>query len=125
VTEEIYRTFYASHEAKISLHRSRWPEGDPSWEDELADRFGEALVEAITTVRRYKSERHLPLATEITRLQISSDDQTLRDQLHEIVPDLMSVTRAKQVEVVDDLDPSLMQLSSVGIQIAINPIQDA
>jgi valyl-tRNA synthetase len=126
VTEEIYLTLYASHEASISLHRSPWPEGDPSWEDELADRFGEALVEAITTVRRYKSERHLPLATEIARLQITADSQTLRDQLHDIVLDLMSATRSKQVEVVDDLDPSLQQVSSVGIKIAMtfDPIQD-
>jgi valyl-tRNA synthetase len=126
VTEEIYRTLYASHEASISLHRSPWPEGDPSWEDEFADRFGEALVEAITTVRRYKSERHLPLATEIARLQITADDQTLRDQLHDIVLDLMSATRSKQVEVVDDLDPPLQQVSSVGIKIAMtfDPIQD-
>jgi valyl-tRNA synthetase len=126
VTEEIYRTLYASHEASISLHRSRWPVGDPSWEDELADRLGEALVEAITTVRRYKSKRHLPLATEIARLQITTDDQTLRDQLHDIILDLTSATRAKQVEVVDDLDPSLQQLSSIGIKMAItfDPIQD-
>jgi valyl-tRNA synthetase len=126
VTEEIYRTLYASHEASISLHRSRWPVGDPSWKDELADRLGEALVEAITTVRRYKSERHLPLATEITRLQITTDDHTLRDQLHDIVLDLTSATRAKQVEVVDDLDPLLQQLSSSGIKMAMtfDPIQD-
>ncbi len=127
VTEEIYRTLYASHEGLISLHRSRWPEGDPSWEDELAERLGEALVEAITTVRRYKSERHLPLATEIARLQVTTDDHALRDQLHDVVPDLTSATRAKQVEVVDFLDPSLRQLRSVVIQIAItsDPIQDA
>jgi len=124
VTEEIYRTLYAAHEASISLHRSHWPEGDPSWEDELADRFGEALVEAITTVRRYKSERHLPLATEISRLQITASDQTLHDQLHDIVIDLMSATRAKEVEVVDILDPSLPRLGSVEIQIDINPTRD-
>jgi valyl-tRNA synthetase len=127
VTEEIYRRLYASHEASISLHRSHWPEGDPTWADELADRFGEALVETISIVRRYKSERHLPLATEIERLQITTDDHTLRDQLNDIKPDLMSATRALQIEVVDDLDPSSHQLSSVGMRIAItfNPSQDA
>jgi valyl-tRNA synthetase len=127
VTEEIYRRLYASYEESVSLHRSSWPEGDPTWGDELADRFGEALVETLSTIRRYKSKRHLPLATEIERLQITTDDHKLRDQFNDIELDLMSATRALQVEVVEDLDPSLQQLGSDGIQIAITfeAIQDA
>lgn len=127
VTEEIYGKLYASYEESESLHRSIWPEGDPTWGNELADRFGEALVETLSIVRRYKSKRHLPLATEIERLQITTDDHTLRDQFNDIELDLMSATRALQIEVVEDLDPSLQQLSSEGIQIAITfeAIQDA
>ncbi|HEY45030.1 MAG TPA: class I tRNA ligase family protein, partial [Anaerolineae bacterium] len=127
VTEEIYQQLFSSHEGVMSLHRSPWPEGDPSWEDELAERVGEAIVEAITAVRRFKSERHLPLATEIPRLQVGTEDQALRDQLHDAVLDLMSSTRASQVEVVDRLDPSLQELPSFGIRIAIaiDPIPNA
>jgi valyl-tRNA synthetase len=122
VTEEIYQELFVPHEGAKSLHRSHWPEGDPAWEDEFAERVGEAIVQAITTVRRYKSERHLPLATEIPRLQIATQDGALYDQLHDAVLDLMSSTRAKRVEIVDRLDPSLQELGSVEIQIAIESI---
>jgi valyl-tRNA synthetase len=122
VTEEIYQQLFVSHERTISIHRSQWPEGDPAWEDEFAERVGEVIVQAITTVRRYKSERHLPLATEIPRLQIATQDGALYDQLHDAVLDLMSSTRAKQVEITDHLDPSLQFLGSVGIQIAIETV---
>jgi valyl-tRNA synthetase len=122
VTEEIYQKLFASHEGVMSLHRSHWPEGDPSWEDEFAEKVGETIVEAVTTVRRYKSERHLALATEIPRLQVATQDQALRAQLRDAALDMMSSTRARQVEVVDCLDPSLQELGSVEIQIAIEPI---
>jgi valyl-tRNA synthetase len=113
VTEEIYQGLFAQGEGSSesgSIHLSPWPVPDPKLENESACAVGEALVEIATAVRRYKSEQNLSLGSEINRLQLGTSDPTLEQVLQSAGADLASVCRARQVEVVEHLDPDLMRL---------------
>lgn len=121
VTEAIYLELFANREAPeaatamaASIHTAAWPTPDPGREDEAAQAAGENLVEIATAVRRYKSERNLPLGTELTRLQLATVDPRLASLLRDAHADLISVCRARQVEVAEQLDPNLEALPLPG-----------
>jgi valyl-tRNA synthetase len=129
VTEEIYREMFMEERGigergSRSIHTSRWPEADPEFVDEQAERVGQALVEIATAVRRYKSERSLPLGAELERLQVAvlleADGRRTkrwvqRDEgLRAASEDLKSITRALEVEIVGQLDPTLEKLEAGG-----------
>lgn len=109
VTERIYRglfdrRLFSGSDGAPSIHRARWPEPDPRLEDEDAERFGEVLVEVATAVRRYKSEQSLSLGTEIASLYLAPVDfAALAERLRAAKGDLASVTRAQEIEVVEEL----------------------
>jgi valyl-tRNA synthetase len=107
VTEEIYQALFAAADGGGSLHRARWPQPDEALEDALAERAGEALLQIATALRRYKSERHLAMDAELGRLQIAVESSDLAAMLHAAEVDIMSVTRARQIEVTQQLDPIL------------------
>ena len=64
-----------------------------------------------TAVRRYKSERNLALGTPLTRLQLAPVDDDgaepddLTGWLEQARADLMSITRAGEIEIRTRLDP--------------------
>jgi valyl-tRNA synthetase len=121
VTEEIYQRLYSESDGTASIHRSRWPTPDARFEDAAADAFGETLVAIATAVRRYKSERSLPLATEIAHLQLATEDARLSGLLHAAVLDIGSVTRAREIEVTAHLDTNLEAIQPDGdVEIALS-----
>jgi valyl-tRNA synthetase len=110
VTDEIYAGLFPAENLTGTIHTSRWPEPDPGLEDEQAEGLGEHLVAIATAVRRYKSERNLALGMELTRLQLAAVDHgdgssiELAAWLEQARADLMSITRARQIEIVPALD---------------------
>ncbi len=120
ITEAVYLELFAGAEGCASVHRSAWPEPDPSLEDEAAARFGETLVGVASAVRRYKSESNLGLATGLDRVQLSTPDDALAGRLRTAEPDLISVTRAKRIDIVSVLDPQLRELPGMnGLRVAV------
>jgi valyl-tRNA synthetase len=100
VTEQIYQGVFAGSQGQgTSIHRSSWPVVDEGYLDEEAEDFGEVLLEIATTVRRYKSERNLSLGTELSRLQLATGDAILAQNLENAIPDLLSITRARLIEI--------------------------
>ena len=122
VTEEIYRNMFASIDGCESVHRSRWPVPDAGMVDLQAELVGEFLVEAATAVRRYKSEKNLSLGTELTavKLAISAnglnvvEEQYLFEGLQQATADLMSITRARQIEVLPGLPDGDLDINPGG-----------
>ena len=114
VTEEIYRLLFADIEEQRSIHISGWPKRDPSWEDGVAEEVGMILVGTTKAVRRNKSEQHLSLATELSKLHVVIQDPDLADQIREVKIDLRSATRAREVEIVDHIAPRLEELLTEG-----------
>ncbi len=112
VTEEIYQHLF-SDGSSTSIHRSGWPLPRAQFEDSDANAFGDILIEIATAVRRYKSENQMALTTELACLQITSSNPTIDSLLANAVPDLTSVTRAREIQFVST------QSSHNRVQIAI------
>jgi valyl-tRNA synthetase len=103
---------FAENDGAPSIHRARWPVPQAPLADDDAEALGETLVAIATAVRRYKSEHNLSLGTELARLQLATEDAELAERLRAATPDLQSVTRAAQIEIIgmvsalrDDLEP--------------------
>ena len=80
--------------------------------------LGEMLVEIATAVRRYKSEHNLSLGSEISRVQLGTVDTALQAAS----ADLAGITRARQIEFSEQIEPELLRLEPAGdIQLAILP----
>jgi valyl-tRNA synthetase len=139
VTEQIYRHVFAPVAAGLvpaqeqattrvaptnqSIHLSRWPTPDETLEDDWIENVGEALIEAVTTVRRYKTEHGLALGAELARLQLATQDPKLAEALQGGVADIKSITRAQQVEIVEQLDSSLTVVKTEGtIAVALESV---
>ncbi len=114
VTEAVYQELFAAQEGCGSVHRAAWPEVDASLADEAAEKSGQMLVAVATTVRRYKSEAGLGLATTLERLELACGDALLTGLLAEARVDLMSVTRALAVEVGAELSANAQELPPAG-----------
>ncbi len=120
VTEEIYQGLYAGEAGGISIHRTPWPQPDICLEDEAIEQTGALLVEIATAVRRFKSRHNFPLGMELSRLQLATGDGALQIFLDTSRADLASITRARQIEIVPELDPALEEeITASGMQIAI------
>lgn len=107
ITEEIYLGIFTTTDGARSIHNAHWPEPEETLDNEAALNTGELLVEIATAVRRYKSEQNLSLGSDIKRLQLAADDPKQVKILQEASHDLMSITRAKQIEVMNSLDDQL------------------
>jgi valyl-tRNA synthetase len=102
------------------VHNSTWPAADPTLEDEPAEAFGEILLGIAVAARRYKSERKLPLSTELPSLLISIDQPGLALRLKEATSDLSSITRARDISIVGELHAGqTVILASDSMRVAI------
>ncbi|MCW4008310.1 MAG: valine--tRNA ligase [Candidatus Bathyarchaeota archaeon] len=70
LTEEIYQAMYAEHKGYKSLQVSPWPEFKQTLIDVTAEKHGDLIIAVITTVRREKAEKRMPLNTQIRKLII-------------------------------------------------------
>lgn len=104
VTDAIYGKLFAGSDGADSIHLSRWPVPEARFEDHGTEIFGDTLVAIATAVRRYKSQRNLPLGTAIPRLQLATRNAELAGQLRAAAADIGSITRAQSVEVVSALE---------------------
>jgi valyl-tRNA synthetase len=125
ITEQVYLSLFASSEpeetARKSIHLSSWPQPDPAFENPELQRFGEALISIVTSVRRFKSEHSLPLSSDIKSMQLMVVQPGLKSFIIQAVPDLASACRALQVQIVDQIDPGLVVIEyqdeiTIGIQ---------
>jgi valyl-tRNA synthetase len=122
VTDAIYRELFAAGDGAESVHVSAWPIADETLTDSVAEAAGDALVDIATAVRRFKSEASISLGAELARLQLATADTVLAATLRAAAADLRSVTRARQVEVGDRLDPALTTLATEGpVCVAVEP----
>ena len=111
VTEALFQQLYASSQGQVSIHTSAWPTTELGFENPPAEAVGETLVAIATAVRRYKSERNLSLGTELNRVQLAPVSPELAVNLTAAAIDLMSITRARQIEVTERLSAGLVELS--------------
>jgi valyl-tRNA synthetase len=114
ITETIYQALFVTIEGGGSIHTSGWPVAIESLLSERADAAGEALIEVATAIRRYKSESNISLGTELKRVQLATTDSEIARMLQEARADIISVTRARQIEVRESLDADLVVVKTEG-----------
>jgi valyl-tRNA synthetase len=110
ITEEIFQGLFAIDDGAPSIHLSTWPIINSNLDDPHAIETGQCLVAIATAVRRYKSEHNLPLGSEIERLQLAVAEPSLVEDLRLAVPDLCSITRARNITFAPEIDPALEQV---------------
>jgi valyl-tRNA synthetase len=125
VTEAIFLSMFADDEKRPSIHTSTWPRAQDfsPLERRSGDAaIGETLVAIAVAVRRYKSEHNLSLASELDRLQLSPESRHI-ELIRAAEADLLSITRARKIELVADFPPTAVvsQIDSVG-RYAIFPV---
>jgi valyl-tRNA synthetase len=105
VTEEIYQNLVQKQiglgqNPAASIHQTRWPVAEAALEDVAAEAAGGCLIAIATAVRRYKSEHNLSLGSELARVKLTLVDPELAAILKDASEDLISITRARTIDVV-------------------------
>ena len=122
VTEKIYQGIFAESDGSDSIHHSSWPTVDKALINETAEAVGEMLIDVATAARRYKSERQLSLGTKLAGLHLATQNQELAQALRQAAEDIMSITRAESVKVVESLDEDLEVLFTNGeVVVGLDP----
>jgi valyl-tRNA synthetase len=114
ITEMLYQELFVPIEGPGSIHSSKWPVVNESLINNAADAYGEALIDIATAVRRYKSESNISLGTALERLQLATLDSSVATMLQEARADIMSVTRARQLLVKENLDAYMEEVKTAG-----------
>ncbi len=97
ITEEIYSLYFAKKENKPSIHVSSWPEYSEALVDEAIEKTGDLVMEIISAVRKYKSDKSISLKEEIGVISIDCPD-SFRKEIEPFINDIKSVARAKEIE---------------------------
>jgi valyl-tRNA synthetase len=127
ITETIYQGLFAEQDLSKStefnsIHLTAWPEANPKFEDEIAELVGVTLVEIAIAVRRYKSENSISLGTELQRLLLTTEDIQLAKHLDDATDDLISITRALEIDINKKLPQGSTTILETGkIKAAIVP----
>ncbi len=100
ITEEIYQLVYKKDSGSNSIHVSRWPEANNALVADEAESAGTLLIEVATAIRRYKSEKKIPMGSQLEKIKINAASAGYADILKQCLVDIKSVTRAKQIEIV-------------------------
>ncbi|MDD5503176.1 MAG: class I tRNA ligase family protein, partial [Candidatus Thermoplasmatota archaeon] len=93
ITEEIYQSFFASHDGAKSIHISAWPKVDRTMIDDSAEKAGEIAVGIVGAARRAKTAQAKSLKEEVKRLTIEADEKTLAGAL----ADIKAATNSKEI----------------------------
>jgi valyl-tRNA synthetase len=102
ITEEIYQLVYKKDDGSNSIHISQWPEANTGLIDDEAEAAGNMLIEVATAVRRYKSEKKIPMGSALEKITISTAKDAFADVLRLCQVDIKSVTRAKLIEIITE-----------------------
>jgi len=99
ITEELYCSLYKSFEKTQSIHLTCWPEREAMPEGAaFAERAGNAAVQIISIIRRFKTERNLSIKAPIERLIIRGHPDNHR-LLSAALDDLKAVGNVQDLSI--------------------------
>lgn len=100
ITDYIYSEFFRKHEKAISIHLLHWwQKKDECGLDSEILQFGEEMKNAISGMRKYKSENNLSMRAEINSLLVEHSPQ-FADWFRESANDLKYCANAKELKFV-------------------------
>ena len=126
VTERIYLDLFLNNKKtdqepkERSIHRTSWPVPQENLINAHYEAAGELSIESASQLRRYKSEHHLPLNTELDMIHVELSDSTILESIESSIPDLKSITRSRNI-LINQMKHSLVDIiyKNETIQIAI------
>jgi len=97
ICDEIYSTIFSEEFEEIGSINARgnWPKMDEKFFDQKLFEMGEAALEVIFEVRKFKSEKNISMKTTVKKLVVNSQKDLL-----EISEDLKNVCNAEELEFV-------------------------
>lgn len=98
ITEEVYSVYYSKKEKKQSIHISEWPKFDKKLINEDIEKSGDAVIDIISEVRKYKSKKNLSLNSELNQLIIECTNNKLKKDLESSFNDLKDTLNIKEIE---------------------------
>ena len=116
ITEEIYRTMY---DADNSINVSEWPKYDESLVDEEAERIGDMVIEAISSIRNEKNKQGVSLNKPVKLLTIYAGEHA--DDLKLGSQDIMDTLKVESLEILsgEGGDAKLENYESIGFTMEI------
>ncbi len=99
ITEEIFQKLYSKHNLK-TIHIAKWPTKSRKLMNKEALEVGELLKEVISTVRKLKSQRRLPLNAEAPHITIYCKEDNIRDRLQRVRLDIKETGKIKRVTIL-------------------------
>ncbi len=103
ITEEVYHFMYDTIEGIKSIHIASWPEMNKDLIDEKAEEAGDVLVDILSVVRKFKSQKQISLKTPIKELRIHCEDMH-KELINEIECDLLTVAKAEKIFYSERVD---------------------
>ncbi|NLN24178.1 MAG: valine--tRNA ligase [Bacteroidetes bacterium] len=95
LTEYIYQGFFKQHIGIVSIHLLKWEKPTPT--DQSLLEFGEVLKNAISDMRKYKSENNLSMRAEIELLEVESGK--FYDWMMQSEKDMKACSNAKEIVI--------------------------
>jgi valyl-tRNA synthetase len=93
ITEEIYSVLF-SYKGEKTIHIGGWPV--VNYRDPLSEQAGEAALEVISAMRKWKQENQLGLGTKLKSLVISHPEP---DLLYEAKSEIAGTARSLMLEI--------------------------
>lgn len=100
VTEEIYQIMYTEEKDCKSIQLSPWPKPEKKRLDEEAEKQGDLIIAVITEVRREKSEKHLPLNSQVRRLTVYAGEETFGKMIEQGREDICGTVKVASIEIL-------------------------
>lgn len=94
ITEELFDIYYKNFEKDKSIAVSQWPEYDKKLVDEYSEKKGDAAMQIISAVRKFKSNKQWSIKKEISRVAVKSSVD-----IKGFIDDIKAVCNAKEVVV--------------------------
>jgi valyl-tRNA synthetase len=95
ITEELYQSYYKSHEKEKSIHISSWPK--PEIMDKGVEEIGDIAIDIISAIRRFKSSSNKSLKTPVKTLVIECN-KDIEKKLSAVMDDIKGTTNTEKVE---------------------------
>lgn len=96
ITEELYQGYFREHDGAPSVHVSAWPAAHEDWIDEKVEAAGDAIIQILGGVRKYRSEKQLSMKAPLQLLTIYCPD-ALRQAIEEGIGDLQAASNVEKI----------------------------
>lgn len=102
ITEEIYQHMYAEDMKHESIHVTSWPVLEADRIDGEAEKYGDLIMAVISSIRKEKSERKIPLNAPIKKLKIYGGSTKGAHILEMAEEDIVGTLKAEKIEILPE-----------------------